>query len=73
MLGVFELIFERTFATIQVRRGDDTMKPKSDEEEKKPLFAKLKYHFGIKLVAFPSSDQKTTIKQNSDAARFIYN
>lgn len=49
------------------------MKPKSDEEEKKPLFAKLKYHFGIKLVAFPSSDQKTTIKQNSDAARFIYN
>ena len=49
------------------------MKAKSDEEDKKPRFAKLKYHFGIKLVAFPSSDQKTTIKQNSDAARFVYN
>ena len=49
------------------------MKPKSDEKDKKPRFAKLKYHFGIKLVAFPSSDQKTTIKQNSDAARFVYN
>lgn len=49
------------------------MKPKLDEEDKKPHFAKLKYHFGIKLVAFPSSDQKTTIKQNSDAARFVYN
>jgi putative transposase len=49
------------------------MRPKSDEEDKKPHFAKLKYHFGIKLVAFPSSDQKTTIKQNSDAARFVYN
>lgn len=49
------------------------MKPKSDDEDKKPHFAKLKYHFGIKFVAYPSSDQKTTIKQNSDAARFVYN
>ena len=49
------------------------MKSKSDEEDKKPRFAKLKYHFGIKLVAFPNSNQKTTIRNNSDAARFVYN
>ncbi|MCI1985557.1 MAG: transposase [Lactobacillus sp.] len=49
------------------------MKPKSVDKARKPRFAKLDYHFGIKLVAFPSADQKTTIRHNSDAARFVYN
>jgi putative transposase len=42
-------------------------------DDKKPAFSKLKYHFGLSLVAFPSSDQSLTIKQNSDASRFFYN
>ncbi len=50
-----------------------TIKPKSADKVRKPRFAKLDYHFGIKLVAFPSAAQKTIIKQNSDAARFVYN
>jgi putative transposase len=56
-----------------MKGGDFTMKPKSEGKAKKPHFAKLNYHFGLKLVAYPSSDQKTTIKQNADAARFVYN
>lgn len=48
-------------------------KKTNKSDNKKPAFSKLKYHFGLSLVAFPSSDQSLTIKQNSDASRFYYN
>lgn len=48
-------------------------KKTNKSDDKKPIFSKLKYHFGLSLVAFPSSDQSLTIKQNSDASRFYYN
>lgn len=35
--------------------------------------SKLKYHYGIKMRIYPSDQQKTIIKVNSDASRFVYN
>ena len=37
------------------------------------IMAQLPYHYGVKLRAFPSSEQKRLIERNSDASRFIYN
>ncbi|MEY8736375.1 RNA-guided endonuclease InsQ/TnpB family protein [Lactobacillus sp. AN1001] len=33
----------------------------------------MKYHFGLRIRIYPSSQQKLIIKLNSDASRFIYN
>lgn len=33
----------------------------------------MKYHFGLRVRIYPSSQQKLIIKLNSDASRFIYN
>ena len=33
----------------------------------------LLYHYGIKMRIYPSDQQKTIIKVNSDASRFVYN
>lgn len=34
---------------------------------------KMPYHYGVKVRCYPSSQQKTIIKRNSDASRFVYN
>ena len=33
----------------------------------------MKYHFGLRVRIYPSSQQKLIIKLNSDASRFVYN
>lgn len=35
--------------------------------------SKLPYHFGIKMRAYFSNQQRMMIKENSDASRFVYN